>query len=54
MNVFNLTDSQNVSEMLKENIDYVVVKDGNGSETKIVIWQTQKSVFVKDLLKSNA
>ena len=36
MNVFNLTDSQNVSEMLKENIDYVVVKDGNGSETKIV------------------
>jgi len=36
MNVFNLTSSQNVSEMLKENEDYVVVKDGNGAETKIV------------------
>jgi hypothetical protein len=36
MNVFNLTDSQNVSEMLKEGVDYVVVKDGNGAETKVV------------------
>ncbi len=36
MNVFNLTDSQYVSDTLKENVDYVVVKDGNGAETKIV------------------
>ena len=36
MNVFNLTDLQNVSETLREGVDYVVVKDGNGSETKIV------------------
>jgi hypothetical protein len=36
MNVFNLVDSQNVSETLKENVDYVVVKDGNGAETKVV------------------
>lgn len=36
MNVFNLTDLQNVSETLKEGVDYVVVKDGNGAETKIV------------------
>lgn len=36
MNVFNLTDLQNVSEKLREGVDYVVVKDGNGSETKIV------------------
>lgn len=36
MNVFNLTNLQNVSEMLKEGVDYVVVKDGNGAETKIV------------------
>ncbi len=35
MNVFNLTDLQNVSETLREGIDYVVVKDGNGAETKI-------------------
>jgi hypothetical protein len=36
MNVFNLTDLQNVSETLKEGHDYVVVKDGNGADTKIV------------------
>jgi len=36
MNVFNLTDLQNVSETLTAGIDYVVVKDGNGAETKIV------------------
>ena len=36
MNVFNLTSLHNVSETLKEGADYVVVKDGNGSETKIV------------------
>lgn len=36
MNVFNLTDFQNVSETLIEGKDYVVVKDGNGAETKIV------------------
>lgn len=35
MNVFNLTDLQNVSETLREGTDYVVVKDGNGAETKI-------------------
>jgi hypothetical protein len=42
MNVFNLTANDNVSEMLKEGADYIIVKDGNGAETKIVNLANEK------------
>jgi hypothetical protein len=42
MNVFNLTANDNVSEMLKEGVDYIIVKDGNGAETKIVNLANEK------------
>jgi hypothetical protein len=42
MNVFNLTANNNVSEMLKEGVDYIIVKDGNGAETKIVNLANEK------------
>jgi len=42
MNVFNLTANDNVSEMLKEGTDYIIVKDGNGAETKIVNLANEK------------
>jgi hypothetical protein len=42
MNVFNLTSNNNVSETLREGHDYIIVKDGNGAETKIVNLANEK------------
>ena len=42
MNVFNLTANDNVSETLREGTDYIIVKDGNGAETKIVNLANEK------------
>ena len=42
MNVFNLTANNNVSETLREGDDYIIVKDGNGAETKIVNLANEK------------
>mgnify|MGYP003635428772 CR=1 FL=1 len=42
MNVFNLTANDNVSETLREGDDYIIVKDGNGAETKIVNLANEK------------
>lgn len=51
MNVFNLTDLQNVSETLTVGVDYVVVKDGNGAETKIVNLNNPKICLRKGFIE---
>lgn len=54
MNVFNLTETQQVSEMLKEGVDYKVVKDGNGAELKIVNLENPKYCSRKGIIEIEA